>query len=325
LIVKQHHERWNGNGYPDKLKGRDICHGARILALTDSAIALVSKRPYRGCVLPKETADFVSAFSEDLAQASYLRPQQAMEFIIAYSGELFDPDLVKIFAHVLPTYPTGIMVKLNTGEIGIISNANLQYFSRPKSIKVTRCDSGDIASIPLTEGEADERAGEGAVVGGTLRVELDPFSLKLIQVDAAPPAEPAPPRERFAVFVKERKGPEHEIELGDEVLTIGRAPKNRLCLATDEQVSAYHARIVRKSDGFWIEDLNSSNGTFVNGQQVSETLQDRRVVLYDLGSNGRPLPDQIGLVVQIEVQRTAPKHLAHVHRSLEIRMVEIKH
>jgi HD-GYP domain-containing protein (c-di-GMP phosphodiesterase class II) len=132
LIIQQHHERWNGSGYPAGLRARTICHGARILSITDSVVALVSKRPHRGCILPKEAQEFVNAFSGDLDDADFLRPHQAMEFIVAYSGELFDPDLVKIFTKQLPTYPSGIMVKLNTGEVGIVSNANCGYFSRPK-------------------------------------------------------------------------------------------------------------------------------------------------------------------------------------------------
>ena len=132
LIIQQHHERWNGSGYPGGLRARSICHGARILGITDSIVALVSKRPHRGCILPKEAQEFVNAFSGDLDDADFLRPHQAMEFIVAYSGELFDPDLVKIFTKQLPTYPSGIMVKLNTGEVGIVSNANCGYFSRPR-------------------------------------------------------------------------------------------------------------------------------------------------------------------------------------------------
>jgi HD-GYP domain-containing protein (c-di-GMP phosphodiesterase class II) len=132
LIIQQHHERWNGSGYPQGIKGRSICHGARILGITDSIVALVSKRPHRGCILPKEAQEFINAFSGDFSDADFLRPHQAMEFIVAYSGELFDPDLVKIFTQQLPTYPSGIMVKLNTGEVGIVSNANCGYFSRPK-------------------------------------------------------------------------------------------------------------------------------------------------------------------------------------------------
>jgi HD-GYP domain-containing protein (c-di-GMP phosphodiesterase class II) len=45
--VKHHHERWDGNGYPDKLKGEDIPLGARILAVVDSFDAMISERPYK--------------------------------------------------------------------------------------------------------------------------------------------------------------------------------------------------------------------------------------------------------------------------------------
>ncbi len=47
-IVKYHHELWNGNGYPDKLKGEEIPIGARITALAEAYCAMTSWRPYRG-------------------------------------------------------------------------------------------------------------------------------------------------------------------------------------------------------------------------------------------------------------------------------------
>jgi HD-GYP domain-containing protein (c-di-GMP phosphodiesterase class II) len=46
-IVRHHHERWDGEGYPDRLKGRDIPRGARLIAVADSFDALTSDRPYR--------------------------------------------------------------------------------------------------------------------------------------------------------------------------------------------------------------------------------------------------------------------------------------
>jgi HD-GYP domain-containing protein (c-di-GMP phosphodiesterase class II) len=144
LIVQQHHERWNGSGYPENVAGRNICHGARIIAMTDSAVALVSKRPHRGGILPKEASDFIGAFTGDLAEADFLRPHQAMEFIVAYSGELFDPELVKILTRTLPTYPTGLMVKFNTGDVGIVTNPNTGYFARPK---VRICYDKDLRDV----------------------------------------------------------------------------------------------------------------------------------------------------------------------------------
>lgn len=47
LMVLYHHERWDGNGYPKKLKGKEIPLGARIIAICDSIDAMTSNRPYR--------------------------------------------------------------------------------------------------------------------------------------------------------------------------------------------------------------------------------------------------------------------------------------
>jgi putative nucleotidyltransferase with HDIG domain len=46
-LVRNHHERWDGRGYPDKLAGTDIPLGARVMALADSLDAMCSDRPYR--------------------------------------------------------------------------------------------------------------------------------------------------------------------------------------------------------------------------------------------------------------------------------------
>ena len=58
-------------------------------------------------------------------------PHEAIEYIMAYSGEQFDPELAKLFVSQVPCYPRGLTVKMNTGEIGIISDANLQFIGRP--------------------------------------------------------------------------------------------------------------------------------------------------------------------------------------------------
>ena len=46
-IIRGHHERYDGRGYPDKLSGEDICLGARIIAVADSFDAMISNRTYR--------------------------------------------------------------------------------------------------------------------------------------------------------------------------------------------------------------------------------------------------------------------------------------
>ncbi len=74
-IVRHHHERWDGKGYPDGLAGDAIPIGARVLTVADCFDALTSDRPYRKA-LPAE---------------------EALEFLRRESGHMFDPSVVRAF------------------------------------------------------------------------------------------------------------------------------------------------------------------------------------------------------------------------------------
>ena len=75
LIVRWHHEWWNGGGYPDALEGEQIPLAARILRLADTYSALTEKRPFREA-MPDETA---------------------RRFLIEWAGIEFDPAVVRAF------------------------------------------------------------------------------------------------------------------------------------------------------------------------------------------------------------------------------------
>ena len=77
-IVVQHHERWDGKGYPHKLRGEEIDLGARVFAVADAFDAMISDRIYR-------------------SGRSY---EEAFEEIEKYSGTQFDPEIVKAFLRV---------------------------------------------------------------------------------------------------------------------------------------------------------------------------------------------------------------------------------
>jgi putative nucleotidyltransferase with HDIG domain len=74
--VRHHHERWDGDGYPDGLKGEDIPLISRILTVADSFDAMTSRRPYR---------DFVRT------------PEEAVEELRDKTGKQFDGDVVEAF------------------------------------------------------------------------------------------------------------------------------------------------------------------------------------------------------------------------------------
>lgn len=124
--ILHHHERWDGHGHPHGLTGEDISHFGRILAIVDTYYDLVSARPHRRALMPN----------------------QAVEFIMAYSNELFDPELVQLFARQIPIYPTGVTVKLNTGEMGIVSDANLGHVGRPK-VRICYDDEEKVVDEPF--------------------------------------------------------------------------------------------------------------------------------------------------------------------------------
>lgn len=60
-----------------------------------------------------------------------------------------------------------------------------------------------------------------------------------------------------------------EFSVAKPVLTIGRYPDNDIFLPPDPTVSRRHARITYEEGKFWIEDTNSTNGTFIGGQQIT--------------------------------------------------------
>lgn len=75
LLVRWHHEWWNGTGYPDSLSGEQIPLAARILRLVDTYCALTDSRPYRA-LLPES---------------------EARKYLAEWAGIEFDPKIVKVF------------------------------------------------------------------------------------------------------------------------------------------------------------------------------------------------------------------------------------
>jgi len=81
-VVRSHHEKYDGSGYPDGLKGLEIPLGARIMTVADAYDAITSKRPYRG----EESHHF------------------AVKEIIRCSGTQFDPEVIQHFMEVAKSF-----------------------------------------------------------------------------------------------------------------------------------------------------------------------------------------------------------------------------
>lgn len=104
-IIQCHEERVDGSGYPKQLKGEEIPLGARIVSIcaniTESII-------YNG-----------------------MKPYEALEIIYATSGIYFDSQLINQFVKSIALYPMGALVRLSTGEVGVITNIRNNHGARP--------------------------------------------------------------------------------------------------------------------------------------------------------------------------------------------------
>ncbi|MBC2726529.1 HD-GYP domain-containing protein [Desulfosporosinus sp.] len=106
--VRQHHERWSGNGYPNGLSGSRIHLDAQIIAVADVYDALTADRPYRKA----------------------LPPYHALEMILAMEKD-FNPMVIQAFRKSLNLYPKDSLVTLNTGERGLVVAVPTSFPTRP--------------------------------------------------------------------------------------------------------------------------------------------------------------------------------------------------
>ncbi|MDX9802373.1 MAG: HD domain-containing phosphohydrolase, partial [Spirochaetia bacterium] len=95
-IVLQHHERWDGKGYPNGLAGDQINLLSRIIAVTDSFEAMNRAKSYRSSMIG----------------------YAAMKQILNENSKKYDASIVKLFIKVLGIYPPGSFVILNDTSIG---------------------------------------------------------------------------------------------------------------------------------------------------------------------------------------------------------------
>ena len=122
-VVIQHHERLDGSGYPQGLRGRQISVDGAIAGLVDSYSALTSVRPY----------------------AEQVSPTTALETLHKMRGTLFNELLVEKFIQCMGIYPVGSTVELNTGEIGLVIAQNLARRLQPRVMVILDADRKPIS------------------------------------------------------------------------------------------------------------------------------------------------------------------------------------
>lgn len=108
-IVKHHHERRNGKGYPSQLAGDDISNMTRMVAIVDVYDAITSDRCYHDAISPYD----------------------ALKNMYDWINEDFDKIIIEQFIKCLGIYPIGCAVELNLGHVGIVVSASEKSKLRP--------------------------------------------------------------------------------------------------------------------------------------------------------------------------------------------------
>ncbi|HGG60852.1 MAG TPA: HD-GYP domain-containing protein [Gammaproteobacteria bacterium] len=136
-IVESHHERYDGSGYPKGLKGAEIPVFGRIAAIIDFYDAITHERPYRRSV----------------------SPCYAVNALYERQGTHFQQELVEEFIQCLGVYPTGSLVLLSSGEVGIVIEQNELRRLRPKVLIVRDSKKKDLEE-PFTRDLEYEKTDE---------------------------------------------------------------------------------------------------------------------------------------------------------------------
>jgi len=119
FIILQHHERWDGKGYPRQIPGESIDLGARILSLADAFVSLLGGKPIRNSFTASEV----------------------LRTILSENGRRFDPGTLKPFFKIMAIYPVGSLVILNNGTVGRVTTFHASAPLRPK-IQILITESG---------------------------------------------------------------------------------------------------------------------------------------------------------------------------------------
>lgn len=101
-VVLEHHERYNGCGYPYRMAGDEISLAGRMAAIVDTYDAMTSDRPYRPAI----------------------SPALALRQLYDQGGTQFDPSLIAAFVRTVGIYPVGTLVRLESGHLAVVEEVH---------------------------------------------------------------------------------------------------------------------------------------------------------------------------------------------------------
>jgi HD-GYP domain-containing protein (c-di-GMP phosphodiesterase class II) len=124
-IIKCHHERLDGSGYPRHLSGSQLSLPARIVLVVDEYDSLVHKQ----------------------REAANLTPSEALGQIYAKAKSLFPEEVVVALIQTLTVYPPGSIVELSDGKVGLVLSLNVEARMKPMILLYDPSATGDQPSV----------------------------------------------------------------------------------------------------------------------------------------------------------------------------------
>lgn len=125
-VVRSHHERWDGAGYPEGRAGDEIFHFARIAAVADCYDAVTSDRPY----------------------ARARSPREGWQAVVDGAGSAFDPAVVDAFRAVVAPYPPGSELVLADGRRAVVISVPADDLEHPQVRLADDRSELDLAKVP---------------------------------------------------------------------------------------------------------------------------------------------------------------------------------
>jgi HD-GYP domain-containing protein (c-di-GMP phosphodiesterase class II) len=141
LATLEHHERIDGTGYPDAKRGGQISIQGKIVGIVDVYDALSSRRAYKDAMLP----------------------HRVLGLLYGMRTHDLDEGLTEQFIRCIGIYPAGSIIKLNTGEVAIVTQINHAAPLYPKVIIVRNAHA-----VPITPYDLDLAAAENIVITACL-------------------------------------------------------------------------------------------------------------------------------------------------------------
>lgn len=150
-MVLEHHAKYDLTGYPTFEKGYVLNKGSLIVAIADTYDSMTTLRPYQKRFDPKE----------------------AITIMLKMNGSAFFPEYLETFIKILGIYPVGTLVRLDSGEIGLVNGVSQDYPDRPR-IKIIFDSAGH--NLGSNYRELDLANQEPNIPERTIIATLDPMS-----------------------------------------------------------------------------------------------------------------------------------------------------